>query len=67
MSKHTAAEDKSIVISEKQIIDVMDAMCAESLDSETFEAWRKVVAVLEKTRAATKQPLPPPPEGAGHD
>ena len=42
--------DKSIKITEKQIIDAMDEMCYESLDPELHEAWEKIVTSLIKIR-----------------
>jgi hypothetical protein len=42
-------------ISELQSINAVDAMCVESLDPETSEAWRKVVSVLRETRARLKE------------
>ena len=42
--------DKSIVITEKQIVDAMDEMCYESLAPELHEAWEKIVTHLSKVR-----------------
>jgi hypothetical protein len=42
-------------ISELQSINAVDAMCVESLDPETSEAWRKVVSVLRETRTLLKE------------
>lgn len=44
--------DKAIVISEVQIMSVMEQMCAESLDPETFGKWSDVAEVLRITRKA---------------
>ena len=43
--------DKSIRITEKQIVDAMDEMCLESLDPELHEAWEKIVTSLSKVRS----------------
>lgn len=42
--------DQSIRITEKQIVDVMDEMCCESLDPELHDAWEKIVTSLIKVR-----------------
>jgi len=42
--------DKSIRITEKQIVEAMDEMCFESLDPELCEAWEKIVTNLSKVR-----------------
>jgi len=56
--------NKSIVISEKQIVDTMDEMCYESLDPELHEAWEKIVISLSKVRSGLKDHKLPPIEGA---
>ena len=43
--------NKSIVITEKQIVDAMDEMCFESLDPELHEAWEKIVTSLSIIRS----------------
>ena len=43
--------DKSIVITEKQIVDAMDEMCMESLCPEHHDAWEKIVTSLKEVRA----------------
>ena len=42
--------DKSIVITEKQIVDAMDEMCMESLCPEHHEAWEHIVTSLKEVR-----------------
>ena len=44
--------NRSIVITEKQIVDAMDEMCYESLCPEYHDAWEKIVTCLKETRPA---------------
>lgn len=48
--------NKSIVITEAQIIETMDSMCAESLCPETGDKWDAVKAELQANRQALKEP-----------
>jgi len=42
--------NKSIIITEKQIVDDMDEMCCESLDPSLYDTWEKVVNHIVKIR-----------------
>ena len=46
--------NKSIIITEKQIVDAMDEMCSESLDPELHTAWEQIVTnlILVRSRLA---------------
>jgi len=45
----------SIVISEHNILEVMDEMCAQSLDPETHDAWLKVKEQLISNRKSLQE------------
>jgi len=51
--------NKSIVITEAQIVETMDAMCAESLCPETHDAWETVKHELFERRSALAAPTAP--------
>ncbi len=42
--------DQSIRVTKKQIIDAMDEICRESLNTELYYAWERIVANLESER-----------------
>lgn len=43
--------NRSIVITEKQIVDAMDEMCYESLCPEYHDAWEKEEAYMRELEA----------------
>lgn len=42
--------DQSIRVTKKQIIDAMDEICRESLNTELYYAWERIVTNLESER-----------------
>ena len=44
--------NRSIVITEKQIVDAMDEMCLESLYPDLHNEWEKIVTNLKEVRPA---------------
>lgn len=52
--------NKSIVITEKQIVEAMDEMCCESLNPALHDAWEKIVTNLINVRTGLADYSPEP-------
>lgn len=50
--------NKSIAVSEKEILAAIDSMCVESLCPDTFDKWEAVKAELESIRVGLSPEKP---------
>lgn len=57
-TKKWKMSNKSIVITEKQLVEAVDEMCMESLDAKDGEAWERVVTALIKARPGLASYIP---------